>query len=108
MASAAFGTWSVRDRPATRVTAATARLLFVCVIGISIVGCHRTRLYTLEEVGCGAGAYAGQPVQRRAARWPELMLGVTQHAALHEAATDVATGRAAVILAHAHHEANVL
>jgi hypothetical protein len=108
MVSAALGIWSVRDAHFARVAAATARVLFVCVIGISIAGCHRTHLFTLEELGCGAGAYPGQPAQRRVARWTELMLGVTQHAALHVGATDVATGHAAVILAHAHHEANVL
>ena len=72
-----------------------SRLLFMCV---AIGGCHHTHLSTREEVGCGVGAYPGQPVQRRAARWPEPMLGIEQHAALHVEATDVATGRAAVPL----------
>ena len=70
-----------------------SRALFVGVIGVG--GCRATHVYTLEETGCGVGAYPGYPVQRRAARWPEPTLGLAQQAGLHVEATDAATGRPA-------------
>ena len=73
-----------------------SRVLFAGAIGIA--SCHQTQTYTSEELGCGAGAYAGQPAQYRLAQWPEPLLGFAQHAALHVAASDVATDRAAVPL----------
>lgn len=79
-----------------RVRNVVSRVLIVGVIGVD--GCRAPHLYTLEELGCGAGAYPGHPVQRGAALWPEPMLGLAQHAALHVEATDAATGRPAVPL----------
>ena len=75
-----------------------AQSCVLLAIAASIVGCHRGRAYTSQELGCGEGAYPGQPVHWRAAQWPDPTLGRTQHAGLHVDATDAATGRAAVPL----------
>ena len=72
------------------------RMLRVCMIGIA--GCHQTHVYTPAELGCGAGAYAGQPAVHRAAQWPDPSLALNQRAGLFVGATDVASGRAAVPL----------
>ena len=72
------------------------KLMLAGVVGIA--GCRRPHIYTLAELGCGAGAYPGSPVQRGAAGWPEPLLGIAQHAGLHVQATDAATGRAATQL----------
>ena len=76
--------------------AALSGVLLAIMVGS--VSCHRGRVYTSEELGCGAGAYPGQPIHWRAAQWPDPTLGRTQHAGLYVGATDAATGRAAVPL----------
>lgn len=75
---------------------AVSRAMFVFVF--CVFGCHRPRVSTRAESGCGAGAYPGQPAQRRAALWPDPLLGVARHAALHVTATDAATGEPATPL----------
>ena len=73
-----------------------SRLSLLCALGVS--GCQRPHIYTLAELGCGAGAYPGRPLGGGAARWPEPLLGIAQRSALHVDAHDAGTGRPAVPL----------
>ncbi len=90
-----------KDTADRRVSRVRVRIVVwrVLVVGvIAVGGCRATRVYTPRELGCGAGAYPGHPLQRGAARWPEPLLGIAQHAALHIGATDAAGGRPAAPL----------